>query len=62
MDRLGGSVVIASARGAGDPGSIPGPVENFSLKLLIYNLPVGYCESKIFIKTCQYICRIHKNP
>ena len=30
MDRLGGLVVIAPARRAGDPGSI------FSLKLLIY--------------------------
>ena len=35
MDRLGGLVVIAPARRAGDPGSIPGPGENFSLKLLI---------------------------
>ena len=29
MDRLGGFVVIAPARRAGDPGSNPGPVENF---------------------------------
>ena len=36
MDRLGGLVVIAPARRAGDPGSIPGPGEHFSLKLLIY--------------------------
>ena len=35
VDRLGGLVVIAPARRAGDPGSIPGPGENFSLKLLI---------------------------
>ena len=28
-------MVIAPARRAGDPGSIPGPGENFSLKLLI---------------------------
>ena len=35
MDRLGGLVVIAPARRAGDPGSNPGPGENFSLKLLI---------------------------
>jgi len=28
-------VVIAPVRRAGDPGSIPGPGENFSLKLLI---------------------------
>ena len=36
-DRLGGLVVIAPARRAGDPGSIPGPGENFSLKLLTEN-------------------------
>ena len=35
MDRLGGLVVIAPARRAGDPGSNPGSGENFSLKLLI---------------------------
>ena len=29
VDRLGGLVVIAPARRAGDPGSIPGPGENF---------------------------------
>ena len=34
MDRLGGLVVTAPARRAGDLGSIPGPDENFSLKLL----------------------------
>ena len=28
-NRLGGLVVIAPARRAGDPGSIPGPGENF---------------------------------
>ena len=28
-------MVIAPARRAGDPGSIPGPGENFSFKLLI---------------------------
>ena len=33
-------MVIAPARRAGDPGSIPGPGENFSLKLLIYNIVV----------------------
>ena len=27
-------VVIAPARRAGDPGSIPGPGENFSLKII----------------------------
>ena len=31
-------MVIAPARRAGDPGSIPGPGENFSLKLLIISL------------------------
>ena len=45
MDRLGKLVVIALARRAGDPGSIPGPGENFSLKLLIYDLSDGYSES-----------------
>ena len=35
MDRLGGLVVIAPARRAGDPGSIPGAGEKFSLILLI---------------------------
>ena len=29
VDRLGGLVVIAPARRAGDPGSIPGAGENF---------------------------------
>ena len=35
VDLLGGLVVIAPARTAGDPDSNPGPGENFSLKLLI---------------------------
>ena len=35
VDRLGGLVVIAPARRAGDSGSNPGPGENFSLKLLM---------------------------
>ena len=30
---------------AGDPGSNPGPGENFSPKLLIYDLSDGYSES-----------------
>ena len=55
MDRLGGLVVIAPACRAGDPGSILGPGENFALELLIYDLPDGYSESKIFIKTCLYM-------
>ena len=45
MNRLGGSVGQSAARRAGDPGSNPGPCENFSLKLLIYDLPDGYSES-----------------
>ena len=42
MDHLGSLVVIAPARRAGDPGSNPGLGENFSLELLIYDLPDGY--------------------
>ena len=38
-------LVRASARRAGDPGSNPGPGENVSLKLIIYDLPDGYSES-----------------
>ena len=45
MDRLGGLVVIAPARRAGDPGSNPRPGENFSLNILRYDLPDGYSES-----------------
>ena len=48
MDSLDGSV-RAPARRAGDLGSNPGPGENFSLKLLIYDLPDGYSQSYIFI-------------
>ena len=55
MDRQGGLVVIAPARRAGDPGSIPGPGESFFLNLLVYDLPDGYSESYIFIKTCLYV-------
>ena len=33
---MGDLVVIAPARRAGDPGSNPGPGENFSLKMLKY--------------------------
>ena len=46
-DRLGGLMVIAPARRAGGPGSTPGPGENFSLKLLIYDLSEGYSKAKI---------------
>ena len=45
MDRLGGLLVIAPVRRAGDSGSNPGPGDNFSLKLIIYDLPDGYSES-----------------
>ena len=45
VDHLGSLVVKVPARTAGDPGSNPGPGENFSLKLLIYNLSDGYSES-----------------
>ena len=38
-------LVRAPARRTRDPGSNPGPDENFSLKLLIYDLPEGYFES-----------------
>ena len=38
-------MVIAPARRAGDPGSIPGPGENFSLKLLIC---IIFDEDRIF--------------
>ena len=47
VDRLGGLVVIAPARRAGDPGSNPGPGENFSLKLLnyvLFYLTITYCD------------------
>ena len=48
MDRLGGLVVIAPARTAGDPGLNPGPGDKFSLKLLrctkyILELTQGIC-------------------
>ena len=38
-------VAIALARRAGDPGLNPGPDENFSFKLLIYDLSDGYSEN-----------------
>ena len=38
-------LVRALARRAEDSGSNPGPGENFSLKLLIYDPPDGYSES-----------------
>ena len=45
MDLLGSLVVIGPARRAGHPVSNPGPGENFSLNLLIYDLPDSYSES-----------------
>ena len=45
VDSLGDLLVIAPARRAGDPGSNLDPGENFSLKLLTYDLPDGYSES-----------------
>ena len=39
---LGGLMVIAPARRAGDPGSNPGPGANVSLKLLFIGLSVIY--------------------
>ena len=38
-------LVRTPAHRTGDPGSNPGPVKNFSLKLLIYDLTDGYSES-----------------
>ena len=51
MDRLGGLVVIAPARRAGDPGSNPGPGENFCLKLLIYI----YIYNHMRVYVCVYL-------
>ena len=41
-------LVRAPAGKAGDPGSNPGPGENFSLKLITQDLPVGYSEKTKF--------------
>ena len=38
------NLVRAPARRAGDPGSNPGPGENFSLKLTTQDLPYDYSE------------------
>ena len=56
-DRLGGLVVIAPARRAGDPGSDPGPGENFSLKLLISTCQMVILETKFTFKNLAYMCR-----
>ena len=50
MGRLGGLVDIAPARRAGDPGSIPGPGENFSLELLKYGDVKMLIKFGFFIK------------
>ena len=41
-------LVRAPERKAGEPGSIPGPGENFSLKLTTQDLPDGYSEKLNF--------------
>ena len=38
-------LVKAPSRRAEDPGSKPGPGENFSFKSLMYDLPDDYSES-----------------
>ena len=56
MDRLSGLVIIAPARTAGDPGSGPGPDENFSLKLLISTCQMVILKTKFtFKKSCLYV-------
>ena len=57
MDHLGGLVVIAPARIAGDPVSSPGPGENFSLKLLISICQMVILKAKITFKNLAYMCR-----
>ena len=42
-------MVIAPARIAGDPGSNPGPGENFSLKLLISTCQMVILKNQIYI-------------
>ena len=48
-------MVIAPARRAGDPGSIPGPGEIFSLKLLIYDLSESYSKAKLSSKLAMLL-------
>ena len=50
VDRLGGLVVIAPARRAGDPGSNPSPGKNFSLKLLISTCQMVILKVEITFK------------
>ena len=62
MDPLGGLVIIAPARRTGDPGSNPGPGENFSLKLLISICQMGILKAKIRFKILP-ICVVNiKTP
>ena len=51
-------MVIAAARRAGDPGSNPGPGENFSLKLLISTYQIVILKTKIAFKTLP-ICVVN---
>ena len=52
MDRLGGLVVfMAPASTAGDPGSIPGPGENFFSKIIIIIITIG----KLFVNLVTFI-------
>ena len=54
MDRLGGLVVIMLARKAGDPGSNPGPGENFSLKLLKTSVIVKIFQLSFHVFVCAF--------
>ena len=47
-------LVRAPALRAGDPGSNPGPDENFSLKLITHDLPEGYSENLNFHKVVLF--------
>ena len=49
MIRLGGVIDSEPARKAGDPGSNPGPDDNFLLKLSTRDLPDGYSDNQIVI-------------
>ena len=43
-------MVITPASGAGNPGSNPGPGENFSVKLLISTYQIDILKTKIAFK------------
>ena len=51
MDRLGGLVIIAPVRRAGDQGSNPGPGEDFSLKLLKLALLYNFFHFNVLLFT-----------